>query len=553
MTKLNNNTTTLIDSFVSTVFLVHKTKLRCLCKVLLATFIYHEEWNITNYPGTSVLLDSAYFNYSVTVRDRRSMVRTSLPWEHHEDAPSLTGIPIHCSMLNKLMEIHTMQRKLPDAMMDLFIRELDERNMGGGMNASRIVDAIQRSSEDMKNSLIRHMEQMQGGTRDRMRNRPNDEASSSLGFVQNAIQATMNNDFTPGDTIAEVNIPLISEEDGIWGHYWDGEVHGVPYNFNFSANKTLLSLWHSWHLPDVKNRVCPYKFLKARDVCMIKRGATKLGEMKMVIDCLLDYIKNNSDLFARYKIGMHDIRELTNLFHISIQVYRNGKRKNDRIGQLSWETFVRDARAIRLSSQIPISTCTTTSRRIKQSSPTPISTSASRRIKQSSPTPISTSTTTTRSKARKLSSPTPTSISTSTSRRKTQVSKKCIPISATTTCSKARRKRPTLCKKSNKTRKRQKTTSTSLSSSSSTNTSESRNETSKPNHLQLHRNGLSFISVTCPLCNTIPTIHRCLAEVKGGFLYNGKKICGKVFCAPCGTSWGNEGAPWRCANHMNHL
>ena len=150
----HNNTTTLIDSFVSTVFPVHKTKLRCLCKVLLATFIYHEEWNITNYPGTSVLLDSAYFNYSVTVRDRRSMVRTSLPWEHHEDAPSLTGIPIHCSMLNKLMEIHTMQRKLPDAMMDLFIRELDERNMGGGMNASRIVDAIQRSSEDIKNLLI---------------------------------------------------------------------------------------------------------------------------------------------------------------------------------------------------------------------------------------------------------------------------------------------------------------------------------------------------------------------------------------------------------------
>jgi len=173
--------------------------------------------------------------------DRRSMVRTSLPWENHKDAPSPIGIPIHCSILNKLMEIHTRQRRLPDSMMLLFINELDERNMGGGMNASRIVDAIHQSLEDMKNLLIRHMEEMKGGSCGRMmrRNGPNDVAGDNS-FLQVAIQATKNN-----NTTAEGSIPLISKENGIWGHYWDGEVHSATFDFKFSSHKTLLSLWHS--------------------------------------------------------------------------------------------------------------------------------------------------------------------------------------------------------------------------------------------------------------------------------------------------------------------
>ena len=88
----NPHNTTLIKSFETAVFPIQKTKLRCLRKILLATFIYHEEWNKTNYPITSNVLDNAYFSYSVSMRDRRSMVRTSLPWENHKDAPCLTGI-----------------------------------------------------------------------------------------------------------------------------------------------------------------------------------------------------------------------------------------------------------------------------------------------------------------------------------------------------------------------------------------------------------------------------------------------------------------------------
>jgi len=32
---------------------------------------------------------------------------------------------------------------------------------------------------------------------------------------------------------------------------------------------------------------------------------TKLGEMKLVIDCLLDEIKSNADFFSRYANSLH--------------------------------------------------------------------------------------------------------------------------------------------------------------------------------------------------------------------------------------------------------
>ena len=49
----------------------------------------------------------------------------------------ITGIPIHCSLLYRLMEVHRIQKKLPDQMMNM---EPDDSNMGGGsFNALHII------------------------------------------------------------------------------------------------------------------------------------------------------------------------------------------------------------------------------------------------------------------------------------------------------------------------------------------------------------------------------------------------------------------------------
>ena len=78
------------------------------------------------------------------------------------------------------------------------------------------------------------------------------------------------------------------------------------------------------------------------------------------------------------------------------------------------------------------------------------------------------------------------------------------------------------------------------------------NKNSKQNELEIDSSG-RFKSITCPICNTMPTQHRCLFEMRDGITYNDKRICGEPFCSPCGSIWGCEGGPMRCRLHMNLL
>ena len=57
-------------------------------------------------------------------------------------------------------------------------------------------------------------------------------------------------------------------------------------------------------------------------------------------------------------------------------------------------------------------------------------------------------------------------------------------------------------------------------------------------------------SVIYPICNVIKTQHRCLYDIENGFMYNGKSMCAKTFCALYRSSWGYEGGPWRCKEHI---
>ena len=52
-----------------------------------------------------------------------------LPWENNTNA-SLIGIATDSSILNRLMEIDAMQNVLPDKMMYMKVKELDETNIG---------------------------------------------------------------------------------------------------------------------------------------------------------------------------------------------------------------------------------------------------------------------------------------------------------------------------------------------------------------------------------------------------------------------------------------
>ena len=74
----NETNPTIIESLLFTIFPIQKnTKLKCLTKQLLAAIIYHEEWIVENSPSNGAVLNSSYFSYSVSFRNRRKMVKTS--------------------------------------------------------------------------------------------------------------------------------------------------------------------------------------------------------------------------------------------------------------------------------------------------------------------------------------------------------------------------------------------------------------------------------------------------------------------------------------------
>ena len=56
------------------------------------------------------------------------------------------------------MKVHSMQKALPDKMMNMIVKELDDRNMGhGSFNASRIIQSIEQSNKDLKQSLLQYI------------------------------------------------------------------------------------------------------------------------------------------------------------------------------------------------------------------------------------------------------------------------------------------------------------------------------------------------------------------------------------------------------------
>ena len=111
---------------------------------------YHKQWSLQVTPPNCTLRSSLHFAFTERYPSRFDFVKTSLPWENDADSVVLTGIPIHCSLLNPFMEVYAMQKALPDQMMNLIIKKLDERNMGNSFyNALCITQSIQQSNTEL--------------------------------------------------------------------------------------------------------------------------------------------------------------------------------------------------------------------------------------------------------------------------------------------------------------------------------------------------------------------------------------------------------------------
>ena len=571
-----------IEEFLSVCFSVILPKLTGFSRVLLASFIYHESWTRENQHPASPLFNSTYYSFDIVYPNRKDFVSTALPWENKHDAPVLTGIPIHCSLLNKIMEIYEMQKALPEEMLKRFVQELDQRNIGNGsVNANRIIERIEQSNQDLKESLLHHL----GDPKPK-------EHDEALVINEAVLNSNGNDSSSRTSEHRPASVPLLSSADGVWAHFWGGKVRALPYDFRFPKRQTLYSLWMNWHLPNISKKICPYKILRANDVGHICRGQNKLLEMRMVVQVMINKLMENTDLYDIYQSGCKNFHTLGDIYDKVKHVFldRMTDKKKSRFGQLSWETFVREARSIKMNAPIQ---------------PRPVITmdaneqvrTSTRKAQHSSNVPIQPRPVITMDANEQVRTPTRKAQHSSNVQHKNiqnQVPPSTSPNPATKTLlsqfgivspdkpTPQRRKQPSI-KRNNRKRIAKKRTSTRYVTSKSTSsksaqqqksTSSTRQYTSRKKRtqinksssvglfdkefkqkttitnkatekeLELNENG-HFKSILCTTCSKLPTQHRCQFELKDGFSHNGRTICGIAVCPNCCTS---EGV-WRCRYH----
>ena len=493
------------------IFPKQESKACSLIRVMLATFIYHEEWTLEHLSKESPLLDSSYFSFANNYPDRKKCVDVSLPWEKKEGCPTFTGIPFHCSLLNKLIEVHTMQHALPETISNKFMEELDKRNLGSSSEliSQRVMNRVEEIGKELKNALA--------GVR------LDDSKASDVEESQVVVTEACFNTHTLHPESKVTKPVLLFPEKGIWSHFWGGRLRQVPEDFRFEKGKTLLSLWLSWHVPDITRKVCPWKFLQCSDLVNIKRGVTKHREMKMVITRILDTIYKCEELKERYASGIQDMTALTDVFFKCAHIFKTTPKRESRFSQLSWETFVKDAR------QMPVLAYKSDGSDTPIVPPIPPSQDESQSSQPVSPSPTQ-------------SPPSPPKTRAATRRKKTSTASKRKP--------KAASKAPTAKVRRPRTVRKSKTNTPPATSFENT-------FDGKITQVVLKRNVANqFESSPCAFCESmtpLPTSHRCMAPQKGGMIDGDTEICGRPFCAPCGVSWGCEGAPSRCKNCIGML
>ena len=555
-----------VEEFLSVCFSVTHPKLTGLSRVLLASYIYHESWTKENQHQASPLFNSTYYSFDVVYPDRKDFVATALPWENKHDAPVLTGIPIHCSLLNKIMEIYEMQKALPEEMLKRFVEELDQRNIGNGsVNANRIIERIEQSNQDLKESLLHHLGD------------PKPQENEEALVINEAVLNSNGNDSSLRTSEHRpASVPLLSSADGVWAHFWGGKVRALPFDFRFPKRQTLYSLWMNWHLPNISQKICPYKTLRANDVRHICRGQNKLLEMRMVVQVMINKLMENTDLYDVYQSGCKNYHTLGDIYDKVKHVFldRMTAKKKSRFGQLSWETFVREARRIKMNAPVqsrPAMTMDaneqvrTPKRKAQHSSTNAEHNNIQNQIPPSTSSPNISSPTSPHAAAigsppirsPPIRSPPIKSMSrislfnfgiVSPERPLSQTHTQQSMNEKRTATKRTKRKTSSKTKPKTTNRKRKKKTEKNLNSNQLFDVNFRLNNqiSNKPSkdELTLDSNG-KFKSIKCPNCKALPTQHRCHFEITNGFLYEGKHICGRAICPNCCKT---EGI-WRCKYH----
>lgn len=326
-----NDAEVVSNNLIKSIFPRHPPSLKRFLNICIASFVYHEEFTkgiIDN--RNSPVLSLPYFSLASLIRERRALVTTALSWEHKEGCPPLTGIPIQCTILNKLYEIQKFQEGLPAQLIGQIIEALDKRMVGDASSilARRVMERVEKIGDEIEKKL--HTEYNIGNK------------SSILNEDQSLMRRTM---FREKDDAPSENQPrLLFPDEGIFVHFWDGEQRTVPKDFRFPKKMTLQALWTNWHIPSLGDKVSAYKHIKTADLCYCKRGLGRWNEMRMIVHELENAISKFPNLEKQYRENMKNLPVLIDVLEKVKHIFHTTKTRKSRLSQMSWESLVKDAR-----------------------------------------------------------------------------------------------------------------------------------------------------------------------------------------------------------------
>ena len=255
---------------------------------------------------------------------------------------------------------------------------------------------------------------------------------------------------------------------------------------------------------------------------------------------MVEYLLNEcgDDMKLQYKNSVTDVEELTKCFETAKEIFMK-ENKSRRVAQMSWESFVKDARRLKKvrldETATPKNTVANTRASTKRHA-VPTRAVAKRK------------TVPTRTVAKRKAVPTRTVAKRKAVPTRTAAKGKAVPTRAVAKKKVAHRRSVAISSSSS--RFMRKATHMNYSQATTNFGAAFGNVQEKVTKLQRNAAGC-FESVKCSECGIINTNHRCMYEVRtGGFMDGNKQICGIPFCRMCAGARGCEDGVNRCSAHM---
>jgi hypothetical protein len=269
-----------------------------LIRFLLASLYYSLDYLREKLPSDSVLLSNI-----VICSPDESIVASAVtkhPWNKTDQTPELTGVPEHVTLKCEIAKLTLQHKNLSDEIATRICKELDQRNIGGGLNAAAIRGYLRESHND----IISRLERIDGGSR---------------------------GDGNVGEDSRQ------RRQDGAMLHCYSGSFHVLPQDWKV-PRCGLLQFFQMWFLGNRNRGIPPLCTLKTSDTAHIKNMKQVRSEWKFLMTRFERQAKARSVWSENWTVQSLRLAHEACVDYFHVAQANGGAR---RFEQLSWITFAR--------------------------------------------------------------------------------------------------------------------------------------------------------------------------------------------------------------------